>query len=53
MFRAQVANWVIMPMDASTCLTRPGQREHLPEELRITSPTFHTADELLALIEPG
>lgn len=30
---ARAANWVIMPMDCPACLTGPGQREELPEDL--------------------
>lgn len=30
---AQAANWVILPLDGPVCLTAPGQREELPEEL--------------------
>lgn len=48
---AQAANWVIMPMDCPTCLTRPGQQEELPEELDDDVVFVETAAELLALIE--
>lgn len=48
---AQSANWVIMPMDCPTCLTRPGQQEELPEALHDDVVFVETAAELLAVIE--
>lgn len=48
---AQAANWVIMPMDRPTCLTQPGQRDELPEELQDDVVFVETAEELLAVIE--
>lgn len=30
---AEAANWVILPLDGPVCLTAPGQREELPDEL--------------------
>lgn len=41
---AQDADWVIMPMDRPTCLTRPSQRKELPEAL---------ADNDVVLIDTG
>ena len=48
---AQAANWVIMPSDCPTCLTQPGQREELPEELHDDVVVVETAADLRAVIE--
>ena len=48
---AQAANWVIMPMDCRTCLTQPGQREELPDELRDGVVIVDTGADLLRVIE--
>lgn len=50
---AQAANWVIMPLDCPTCLTQPGQREELPEELQDDVVVVETAADLRAVIESG
>lgn len=50
---AQAANWVIMPLDCPTCLTQPGQREDLPEELQDDVVVVETAADLRAVIESG
>ena len=48
---AQAANWVIMPLDCPTCLTQPGQREELPEELQDDVVVVESAADLRAVIE--
>ena len=48
---AQAANWVIMPLDCPTCLTQPGQREELPEELHDEVVVVETTADLRAVIE--
>lgn len=48
---AESANWVIMPLDCPTCLTQPGQREELPEELRDDVVVVETGADLRAVIE--
>jgi hypothetical protein len=50
---AEAANWVIMPLACPTCLTRPGQREELPEELQDDVVVVETAADLRAVIESG
>lgn len=48
---AQAANWVIMPMDCPTCVTQPGQREELPDELAPDVVAVDSGAELMAVIE--
>lgn len=48
---AQAADWVIMPIDCPTCLTRAGQREELPAELRHDVVVVDTASDLRAVIQ--
>ena len=48
---ARAANRATMPMDSSTCLTRPGQQEELPDELQDDVVFVETVTELLARIE--
>jgi hypothetical protein len=48
---AETANWVIMPLDCPTCLTQPGQREELPEELHDDVVVVETGADLRAVIE--
>ena len=48
---ARAANWVIMPLDCPTCLTHPGQREELPEELGEDVVVVETGADLRAVIE--
>ena len=48
---AQAANWVIMPVGCPTCLTQPGQREELPDDLPGDVVVIQTGADLQALIE--
>ena len=48
---AQAANWVIMPIDCPTCVTQPGQREELPEDLDADVVAVSTGAELRRIIE--
>lgn len=48
---AQAANWVIMPLDCPTCLTQPGQREELPEELANNVVVVESGAAVRAVIE--
>lgn len=48
---AKAANWVIMPMGCPTCLTHPGQREELPDELGDDLAFVDGGAELLLVIE--
>jgi hypothetical protein len=45
------ANWVILPLDCPTCLTQPGQREELPEDLDDDVVVVETGADLRAVIE--
>jgi hypothetical protein len=47
---ARAANWVILPPDSPTCLTGPGQREELPEDLDADSVVVETGADLRAVI---
>lgn len=48
---AQAANWVILPLDCPICLTGPGQREELPEELGDDIEYVDSGAELLAILD--
>jgi len=49
---AQAANWVILPLDCPVCLTQPGQREELPDELGAeTVVVVESGADLRAVIE--
>jgi hypothetical protein len=48
---AQAANWVILPLDCPICLTGPGQREELPEELGDDIVYVDSGAELLAILD--
>jgi len=47
---AQAANWVILPLDGPLCLTAPGQREELPEELTDHVVFIESGADLLEVI---
>lgn len=48
---AKAANWVILPLDAPVCLTGPGQREELPEDLGELIVEVDSGADLLAVIK--
>ena len=48
---AQAANWVILPAGGPTCLTQPGQRDELPDELADDVTFVETGADLRTLIE--
>ena len=47
---ARAADWVIMPVGCSTCITDESQRAHLPEGLDKDVALVSTGDELLRVI---
>ena len=47
---AEAANWVILPLDGPVCLTAPGQREELPDELTDHVVSVESGADLLEVI---
>lgn len=47
---ARAANWVILPMDAPTCLTCPGQLEELPDGLGVAAVSVSTGADVLQVL---
>ena len=48
---AEAANWTVIPVGCAPCLTREGQREHLPEDLAEEAVLVTSGPELLHVIE--
>jgi hypothetical protein len=48
---AKAANWVILPLDCPVCLTGPGQREELPEDLGDEMLMVDSGADLRAVVE--
>jgi hypothetical protein len=47
---AQAADWVVLPLDRPVCLTGPGQRESLPNELGDDVVVVGSGAELLKVV---